>query len=337
MTDDTVTVRHVHRASPEVVFACLTTVEHLTRFWGPVGTRTPPDGIVVDLRPGGAFETVMVSEASGDTHTMRAEYVEVSPPTFVSWREAGSGVLTEVTLADGGDGTTEVVTTQRGLPPHLRVPEARAGWETALDRFATYVAELATQQLVGTQLRALADALDGREADWAGSPSLCEGWDGRHVLAHVTMAARYDPAAFGAEMAAAGGDFGRLSETIARRDGELPLGDLLADLRSATLAGWAPPGGGATGALSHAVIHGLDITHPSGLGCTADDRAVRRVLDTLTVGGVSRHFGVDPAGHRLVAADLDWAHGDGVALEAPAVDLLLALSGRRHPSVRARL
>ncbi|MFC3736237.1 SRPBCC family protein [Paractinoplanes deccanensis] len=126
----------------ETVFACLTEPEHLTHFWGPAGTHTPLENIVVDLRPGGAFETTMVNDTTGDTYTMRAVYVAVEAPRFLSWRERDSGVLTEVTFADLGDGTTEVVTTQRGLPPHMRTPEARAGWGTALDRAAAYIAAL---------------------------------------------------------------------------------------------------------------------------------------------------------------------------------------------------
>lgn len=38
-------------------------------------------------------------------------------------------------------GADRSLTVQCGLPPHLRAPEARAGWLTALDRFAAYVEE----------------------------------------------------------------------------------------------------------------------------------------------------------------------------------------------------
>ncbi|MDI1463298.1 SRPBCC domain-containing protein [Catellatospora sp. KI3] len=143
------TVRHVHRAPRDLVFTCLTTPEHLAEFWGPAGTHTPPGSIVLDLRPGGAFETTMVNDVNGETFTMRAVYVEVDPPRYVSWRELDSGVLSEVTLVDLGDGTTEVVTTQRGLPPWMRTPQARAGWSTALDRAAAYIAALAATEKNG--------------------------------------------------------------------------------------------------------------------------------------------------------------------------------------------
>lgn len=43
MTDaGELTYRRVHRASPELLFDCLTTPEHLARFWGPAGTTSPP-------------------------------------------------------------------------------------------------------------------------------------------------------------------------------------------------------------------------------------------------------------------------------------------------------
>ncbi|MFF5076288.1 maleylpyruvate isomerase family mycothiol-dependent enzyme [Actinoplanes sp. NPDC000266] len=312
-------MRYVHDAPAELVFACLTTPEHLTHFWGPDGTHTPLPNIVVDLWPGGAFETTMVNDRSGETYTMRAVYVAVDPPRFLSWREAGSGVLTEITFTDRGDGTTEVVTVQQGLPPHMLTPEARAGWRSALDRAAAHVA---VQALAGPQFQALAEALAGQSPT---APSLCEGWEVRHVVAHMTMAARYDGPAFMAELASVGYDFDALSEKVARRDGELPFATLLADLRGDTMARWAPPGGGAAGALSHVVIHGLDITAALGLPRTASDEATRLVLDGLADG---KHFGVDTTGQRLRATDLDWERGDGVLVEAPAGDLVLRLSGR---------
>lgn len=188
------------------------------------------------------------------------------------------------------------------------------------------------QALVGRQLATLADALSDQPASVADAPSLCEGWAVKNVVAHMTMAARYDGPAFGRELAAAGGKFQRLSETVARRDGELPFPQLLADLRSDTMAAWTPPGGGAMGALSHVVIHGLDITSAVDLPRTCDDEACRRVLDAMA-SGLADHFGTDPSGRELRATDLDWQHGEGRATEASAADLILALAGRRRPGL----
>jgi uncharacterized protein (TIGR03083 family) len=189
------------------------------------------------------------------------------------------------------------------------------------------------QALVGPQFQALADALAAEPASIADAPSLCEGWAIRNVVAHMTMAARYDGPAFMAELAAVGHDFSALSEKLARRDGELAFGTLLDDLRSHTMARWAPPGGGAVGALSHVVIHSLDITTALDLPRTADDQATLLVLTSLGDGGVAAHFGVNPTGILLTATDLDWQSGTGTRVEATAGDLTLALAGRPRPGV----
>jgi uncharacterized protein YndB with AHSA1/START domain len=138
------TYRRIHRATRELLFDCLTQPEHLARFWGPTGTTTPAGGITVDLRPGGAFETVMVNEGDGSEYTMRAVYVEVRRPERLVWQEPGveGGMTTTITFTDLGDGTTEVVTHQTNVPPMFATPEGQAGFQTSLDRFAAYVATL---------------------------------------------------------------------------------------------------------------------------------------------------------------------------------------------------
>ena len=138
------TYRRVHQAPPELLFDCMTQPAHLTQFWGPAGTSTPLDGITVDLRPGGAFETVMVSDADGSSYTMRAVYVEVQRPERLVWQEPGveGGMTTTITFNDLGDGTTEVVTHQTNVPAMFATPEGQAGFQTRLDRYADYVATL---------------------------------------------------------------------------------------------------------------------------------------------------------------------------------------------------
>jgi uncharacterized protein YndB with AHSA1/START domain len=138
------TFRRVHRASPELLFDCMTSPEHLVHFWGPTGTTTPIGTIRVDLRPGGVFETTMVNIADGSAYTMRAVYVEVRRPDRLVWTEAGveGGMRTTVTFVDLRDGRTEVVTHQTNVPAAYRSAEAQAGFATSLDRFDVYLAGL---------------------------------------------------------------------------------------------------------------------------------------------------------------------------------------------------
>ncbi len=139
------TYRRTHRASPELLFDCMTRPEHLTRFWGPDGTTTPIDGITVDLRPGGTFETVMVNEGDASTYTMRAVFLAVERPAKLVWREADveGGMVTTITFTQVAEGQTEVVTHQRNVPAPHASPGARSGFETSLRRFDEYVASIA--------------------------------------------------------------------------------------------------------------------------------------------------------------------------------------------------
>ena len=138
------TYRRVHKASPELLFDCMTMPAHLSHFWGPTGTTTPIANITVDLRPGGAFETTMVNDADGSSYTMRAVYVEVHRPDRLVWIEADveGGMRTEITFVDLGDGRTEVITHQTNVPARFRSAQARAGFSTSLDRCDAYLISL---------------------------------------------------------------------------------------------------------------------------------------------------------------------------------------------------
>jgi uncharacterized protein (TIGR03083 family) len=189
------------------------------------------------------------------------------------------------------------------------------------------------QSWVAPTYDGLADLLASAPAETWDAPSLCEKWQVRQVVAHVTMPARLTPAQFGAEMAAAGGDFTVLSDTVAARDASLPLADQLDALRSPLLHAWQPPGG-ATGALSHAVIHSLDITVALDRPAVVPDEAVVAVLDQLTAAH-GAWFGVGLTGVRLEAADTEWSWGSGDVVRADSGPLVALLSGRTLPDGRA--
>ena len=179
----------------------------------------------------------------------------------------------------------------------------------------------------------LADLLAAAPIAVWDAPSLCDKWLVRHVIAHVTMPARLTPEQFGAEMAAAGGDFAVVSDTVAARDASLPLVELLDQLRSPRMHGWQPPGGGSAGALSHAVIHSLDVTIALDRPAAAPEEAVMAVIDQLTAAD-GTWFGIDLTDVRLEAADTAWSWGSGRLVRADSGSLVTLLSGRTLPDGR---
>jgi uncharacterized protein (TIGR03083 family) len=192
------------------------------------------------------------------------------------------------------------------------------------------------QPTVAAEFTSLADLLAAAsDAQWD-TPSLCEGWRVREVVAHMTMAARYSEEQFMTELRRCDFDFTRLSNEVAGRDASLPAAELVANLRSDVMQRWIPPGGGYHGALNHVVIHGLDVTVPLGVPRRSPDNTIRVVLDDLTAGGGHAHFGTVIDGRHLQASDLDWSHGSGPLLRGAAGDLALAMCGRAVPAGRVR-
>ena len=130
----------VFDAPRELVFRCMTDADHLTHFWGPTGVSAPRDRIVIDARPGGAFETVMVNDADGSEYATRAVYDEVREPELLAWTESSSGMQVTTQFVALGPDRTEVRIRQRFVPEALLLPEVQAGFLSSLDRFAAYLA-----------------------------------------------------------------------------------------------------------------------------------------------------------------------------------------------------
>ena len=129
-------------APRELVFRCMIEPEHLTHFWGPVGTSAPLDKIKIDPRPGGVFETTMVSDTDGNEYPMRSVYTEVVEPEKLVWVERESNMTTTSLFIDLGDGRTEVRIHQTHVHDGMTTAEAQAGFKSSLDRFAAHLASL---------------------------------------------------------------------------------------------------------------------------------------------------------------------------------------------------
>jgi uncharacterized protein (TIGR03083 family) len=185
--------------------------------------------------------------------------------------------------------------------------------------------------LIAAERRALADVLGGLSVAQWNAPSLCAGWTVAHVAAHLTMPFRISADEFAVGLQQAGGQFTEFSDAIADRDSRLPQADLVAVLRDNADNPWSPPGGGLAGALSHDVIHGLDITWPLGIDHQAARPAMVRVLDLIVSPGDRTLFGFPLDDLELRASDLDWSFGRGAALHGPGRDLLPLLAGRPIP------
>lgn len=174
----------------------------------------------------------------------------------------------------------------------------------------------------------LAELLSGLAPARWDTPSLCSGWRVREVVAHITMPFRTSTPRFLAGLAAARFSFDRYADTAARRDtARMSEEELLRALGDNIRHPWQPPGGGPVGALSHDVIHGLDITEPLGLPSAPPER-IAAVLAHAGPRNLA-YFGVDLTGVALHATDADIRLGSGRPIALPAKEVLLTATGRR--------
>ncbi|MEV6306633.1 maleylpyruvate isomerase family mycothiol-dependent enzyme [Actinoplanes sp. NPDC051861] len=177
----------------------------------------------------------------------------------------------------------------------------------------------------------LAGMLAALTPDQWDAPTLCDGWRVREVVAHMTLPFRTSTARFLVEMLKAGGRMNRMIDRTAARDAAgMTSEELLASLRDNIAHPWTPPGGGAAGALSHDVIHGLDISVALGLDRRVPLDRLRVVLGGMTAKSVA-YFGAGLDGVSLRATDLDWTFGEGAPVRGAAQDLLLVVCGRKLP------
>lgn len=187
---------------------------------------------------------------------------------------------------------------------------------------------------IAAERRQLADVLAGlTPAQWD-TPSLCEGWRIREVAAHLLMPYRYSLWQVAKGVVASHGQFDVMADRFAHRDAaRLSPEEMVRILRDNAETRWKPPGGGFLGALSHDVIHGLDISVTLGLDRRVPLDRVSMVLQGLSPRQV-RFFRVNLTGVELKATDLAWSYGSGAPVSGLAQDLLLVVSGRTLPPGR---
>jgi uncharacterized protein (TIGR03083 family) len=180
---------------------------------------------------------------------------------------------------------------------------------------------------IAAERGALADDLANlTPAQWD-TPSLCDGWTVRDIVAHMSTTASMTPPKFFLGMAKARFNFDRFANgQVAKHLGPDPAATL-SEFRSLRDSTSAPPGP-KTSWLGEVVVHSEDARRPLGISHTYPPEAVRQVVDfykdSNAIIGSKRRI----AGLALKATDDDWQHGQGEPVEGPMLSLLLAMTGR---------
>jgi uncharacterized protein (TIGR03083 family) len=184
-----------------------------------------------------------------------------------------------------------------------------------------------TMQMARAEREEFAALLEGLTPQQWDSPTLCEQWRVRDVVAHVIG---YDPLSRTQLMR-------RMAKGLVTRGGANAVGvadyaakspeELTALVRQYAVPHGLTSGFGGRIALTDGMIHQQDIRRPLGIPRTMPAESLRIALDFSTwapriLGGLRVR------GLRLVATDLDWTHSNGPEVRGSGEALLMAMAGR---------
>ena len=149
----------------------------------------------------------------------------------------------------------------------------------------------------------------------------------RDVAAHLTIAARYSYGQVVREMVRARGDWNRMIHDSAVREASLPVGEIVANLRSIVGSRRLAPTTSPHEPLLDLLVHGQDIALALGRERAVPAVAARDSAERVwTMRFPPRPWPLPKA--RLVATDIEWARGEGEEIRGPVTALLLLLTGR---------
>jgi uncharacterized protein (TIGR03083 family) len=184
-----------------------------------------------------------------------------------------------------------------------------------------------TMQMARDEREEFAALLEGLTPQQWDSPTLCEQWRVRDVVAH---AIGYDPLnrvqlvrRFAKGAVTSGGANAVGVAEYADKSPE----ELVALVRKYTEPQGLTAGFGGRIALTDGMIHQQDIRRPLGIPRTIPPDRLRTALDFALyaplIRGAWRARGV-----RLVSTDVDWSHGKGPEVRGSGEALLMAMAGR---------
>lgn len=182
-------------------------------------------------------------------------------------------------------------------------------------------------RIVDRERASLAALLEGLSpAEWA-TPTRCGDWRVRDVAAHLTVAARFSHRRVIREFLRARGSVDRMIHDSAVREAGLPVGEIVANLRSTIGSRRLAPGTTPREPLLDILVHGQDIALALDRDRVMPAAAARDAAERVwTMRFPPRPWPLPRA--RLVATDIEWARGEGEEISGPISALLLLLTGR---------
>ncbi|WP_369249277.1 maleylpyruvate isomerase family mycothiol-dependent enzyme [Streptomyces sp. R41] len=182
-------------------------------------------------------------------------------------------------------------------------------------------------RVIDGERASLVDLLEGLSPEEWEMPTQCGDWRVRDVAAHLTIAARVSYGTVVRELVRARGNFDRMIHDTGIHEGQRPVTEIVANLRSIIGSRRLAPGTTRREPLLDILVHGQDIALALGREREMPVEAARDAADRVwTMRFPPRPWPL-PRG-RLVATDVEWTRGEGAEIRGPIAALLLLLTGR---------
>nr|WP_297356788.1 SRPBCC family protein [uncultured Caldimonas sp.] len=142
MTDRTVRIHRVLRATPEKVYRAFTEAAALSKWLPPYGFTCSVQHL--EARVGGTFRMSFHNFSSGHAHSFGGEYLELVPHQLIRYTDTFDDpnlpgtieVTVKLTAVSCG---TELQVTQAGIPELIPLEMCYLGWQESLLQLATLV------------------------------------------------------------------------------------------------------------------------------------------------------------------------------------------------------
>jgi uncharacterized protein YndB with AHSA1/START domain len=142
MSNNSVTLHRVIKASPEKVYRAFTEANAMT-FW------LPPYGFLcvvhnMDVKTGGSFKMSFINFSTGNGHSFGGNYLEIKPNEFLKYSDKFDDpnlpgeMITSVWLKKVSVGT-ELKVIQEGIPAAIPLEMCYLGWQESLEKLIKLV------------------------------------------------------------------------------------------------------------------------------------------------------------------------------------------------------
>ena len=142
MSNNSVTLHRVIKATPEKVYRAFTEANALASWLPPYGFLCVVHHI--DARPGGSYKMTFTNFSTGNGHSFGGEFLDLKPNEFIRYNDRFDDpnlpgeMTTSIWLKKVSCGT-ELSITQEGIPAAIPTEMCYMGWQDSLDKLIKLV------------------------------------------------------------------------------------------------------------------------------------------------------------------------------------------------------